>query len=241
MCAQRVGTFVLQGRPQHWASEFGFWEAHGKQRAELRWRWPIPSRLRKNPLARWVVDARFRSAFGVVVFVRRSGSRVRCDHPLWPIREIVNGALSALSADFALLMRGSDQHSGSLFSYVDLGAACGVIIRCGRSGNCERGAVGFERGLRGDLCGLLRHPLASARSWSGWNTTSCSAGSWGWELTTHRGIRRPSARTVTGCKRAMLARKFFAAVLAHPRVKRLLSTDLVPDQAPGATSHSREP
>jgi transposase len=65
-------------------------------------------------------------------------SRVRGDHPLRPIREIVNGALSALSADFEAIY------------------AAGI----------GRPSIPPERLLRALLL---------------------------------RGIRRPSARTVTGC------------------------------------------
>ena len=53
-----------------------------------------------------------------------------------------------------------------------------------------------------------------------WSMTCCSAGSWGWAWTIRPGTRPLSARKLAGD----VARKFLAAIVAHPK-ERLLSTE----------------
>src|SRR5688572_24335569 len=61
--------------------------------------------------------------------------------------------------------------------------------------------------------------------WSSLTTTFCSAGSWAWPWTRPFGTRACSPRTESGFLEGDVAAKFMAAVLAQPRVKRLLSDD----------------
>lgn len=79
-----------------------------------------------------------------------------------------------------------------------------------------------RRGSCSERC-CCRRSIQSALSdcpWNGWNTTSCSAGSWASASTIWPafGVRD---RLLEGD----IVAKFLAAVLAQPKVKKLLSTD----------------
>ena len=78
---------------------------------------------------------------------------VRADHPLCTIREIANAALVALGGEFEAI------------------SATGV----------GRPSIPPERLLRAQLLQAFYGVCSGcARSWNGWSTTCCSAGSWGW-------------------------------------------------------------
>src|SRR5947209_5935525 len=79
---------------------------------------------------------------------RRPEQRVPADHPLWPIREMVDGALRELSPEFARLYPKTAPPSRPRSCSAPCCSSCSTP-----SG-------------------------ASASSWSSWTTTSCSAGSW---------------------------------------------------------------
>ena len=124
-------------------------------------------------------------------------SRVRGDHPLRPIQEIVNGALLALSAEFEALY------------------AAGV----------GRPSIPPERllralllqafyGIRSERQIMERLEYARLFRWFvGLGVDDAS-----WDQTT---FGKNRDRLLAGD----VAHKFLAAVLAHPRVKRLLSTE----------------
>jgi transposase len=124
-------------------------------------------------------------------------SRVRGDHPLRPIREIVNGALSALSADFeAIYAAGIGRPSippERLLRALLLQAFYGI--------RSERQIM--ER-LEYDL--LFRWFVGLGVDDASWDQTT---------------FGKNRDRLLAGD----VAHKFLAAVLAHPRVKRLLSTE----------------
>jgi transposase len=124
-------------------------------------------------------------------------SRVRGDHPLRPIREIVNGALSALSADFeAIYAAGVGRPSippERLLRALLLQAFYGI--------RSERQIM--ER-LEYDL--LFRWFVGLGVDDASWDQTT---------------FGKNRDRLLAGD----VAHKFLAAVLAHPRVKRLLSTE----------------
>lgn len=137
---------------------------------------------------------------------RRSGSlfsyvdlesRVRGDHPLRPIQEIVNGALLALSADFeALYAAGVGRPSippERLLRALLLQAFYGI--------RSERQIM--ER-LEYDL--LFRWFVGLGVDEASWDPTT---------------FGKNRDRLLAGD----VAHKFLGAVLAHPRVKRLLSTE----------------
>jgi transposase len=119
-------------------------------------------------------------------------SRVRGDHPLRPIREIVNGALSALSVDFETIY------------------AAGI----------GRPSIPPERLLRALLLQAFygirseRQIMERLEYWFvGLGVDDAS-----WDQTT---FGKNRDRLLAGD----VAHQFLAAVLAHPRVKRLLSTE----------------
>jgi len=124
-------------------------------------------------------------------------SRVRRDHPLRPIREIVNGALSDLSAEFeALYAAGVGRPSvppERLLRALLLQAFYGI--------RSERQIM--ER-LEYDL--LFRWFVGLGVDDAAWDQTT---------------FGKNRDRLLAG----EVAHKFLAAVLAHPRVKRLLSTE----------------
>ena len=113
-------------------------------------------------------------------------SRVGGDHPLRPIREIVNGALSALSADFEAIY------------------AAGI----------GRPSIPPERLLRA----LLLQAFYGIRSERQIMERLVGVDDASWDQTT---FGKNRDRLLAGD----VAHKFLAAVLAHPRVKRLLSTE----------------
>ena len=124
-------------------------------------------------------------------------SRVRSDHPLRPIREIANGALSDLSADFeAVYASGVGRPSippERLLRALLLQAFYGI--------RSERQIM--ER-LEYDL--LFRWFVGLGVDDAAWDQTT---------------FGKNRDRLLAGD----VAHKFLAAVLAHPRVKRLLSTE----------------
>src|ERR687897_493606 len=124
-------------------------------------------------------------------------SRVRGDHPLRPIREIVNGALSALSADFeAIYAAGIGRPSippERLLRALLTQAFYGI--------RSERQIM--ER-LEYDL--LFRWFVGLGVDDAAWDQTT---------------FGKNRDRLLAGD----VAHKFLAAVLAHPRGKRLLSTE----------------
>ena len=124
-------------------------------------------------------------------------SRVRRDHPLRPIREIVNGALSDLSTEFeALYAAGVGRPSvppERLLRALLLQAFYGI--------RSERQIM--ER-LEYDL--LFRWFVGLGVDDAAWDQTT---------------FGKNRDRLLAG----EVAHKFLAAVLAHPRVKRLLSTE----------------
>ncbi len=170
--------------------------------------------LRKNPLAwcgsgviqgtGWIGvdreprDAGFGSAFGVAILVCRPG-------------EPGAGGSSA-AADPGDRERGARR-------------ACTLISR-----RSTRPGLGGRRSRPSGCCARFccRRSTASgrsARSWSGWSSTCCSAGSSGsaiddpaWDQTT---FGKNRDRLLAGD----VAAKFLAAVVGHPKVKRLLSTE----------------
>src|SRR3954447_23107915 len=101
-------------------------------------------------------------------------SRVRSDHPLRPIRRIVNEALLTLGADFEAIY------------------AAGV----------GRPSIPPERLLRALLLQAFYGIRSERQIMERLATTSCSAGSLGSGSTTRSGTRPASARTATGCSRA---------------------------------------
>ena len=140
-------------------------------------------------------------------------------------------------------MRGGDERSGSLFSYVDLEARIGRITRCGPSEGGERGSGGAFRRVLGALARLgrpsippeklLRAMLLQAfysirserqlmdrlefdllfRWFVGIGVDDAV-----WD---HSTFSKNRERLLEGD----IAAKLLGAVLAQPRVKRLLSTD----------------
>ena len=124
-------------------------------------------------------------------------SRVRGDHPLRPIREIVNGALSNLSVEFeAIYAAGVGRPSippERLLRALLLQAFYGI--------RSERQIM--ER-LEYDL--LFRWFVGLGVDDAAWDQTT---------------FGKNRDRLLAGD----VAHKFLAAVLAHPRVKRLLSTE----------------
>ena len=124
-------------------------------------------------------------------------SRVRGDHPLRPIQEIVNGALSDLSADFeAIYAAGVGRPSvppERLLRALLLQAFYGI--------RSERQIM--ER-LEYDL--LFRWFVGLGVDDAAWDQTT---------------FGKNRDRLLSGD----VAHKFLAAVLAHPKVKRLLSTE----------------
>ena len=124
-------------------------------------------------------------------------SRVRRDHPLRPIREIVNGALAELNAEFeALYAAGVGRPSippERLLRALLLQAFYGI--------RSERQIM--ER-LEYDL--LFRWFVGLGVDDAAWDQTT---------------FGKNRDRLLAG----EVAHKFLAAVLAHPRVKRLLSTE----------------
>ena len=124
-------------------------------------------------------------------------SRVRGDHPLRPIREIVNGALSDLSVEFeAIYAAGVGRPSippERLLRALLLQAFYGI--------RSERQIM--ER-LESDL--LFRWFVGLGVDDAAWDQTT---------------FGKNRDRLLAGD----VAHKFLAAVLAHPRVKRLLSTE----------------
>jgi len=89
-------------------------------------------------------------------------------------------------------------------------------------GNC---LVGLKR-LREVLSDCVsQNAQRYAGNVLGGDTTCCSAGLSESALTTQPGTIRCSRKTATGCWKATSRRKFLAAVLAQPKVKKLLSSD----------------
>jgi hypothetical protein len=123
-------------------------------------------------------------------------ARVRRDRPLRSIRAIVNEALAALERDFAAL-------------YAPIG----------------RPSIPPEKLLRAMLLQAFYSIRSERQLMERWSSISCSAGLPGSGWMMRPGIIRCSPRTATGCSTAILRRSSWAAVLAQPRVKKLLSTD----------------
>jgi transposase len=138
-------------------------------------------------------------------------------------------------------MRGNDENSGSLFSYIDLEARVRsnhplrpiwVIANAALAAlsqdfvmlysGLDRRSIAPEKLLRAmqafysvrserQLMERIEFDLLFRWSGSGW-MTRC-------------GTIRASRRTATGCWRGEIAAKFLAAVLSQPRLKRLLSSE----------------
>ena len=150
-------------------------------------------------------------------------------------------------------MRGKDESSGSLFSYVDLearvprrsplagdprsdergaggdvGRVRGALFAHGPSGDC---APGLRPGQAGDASAgavassVLLDPLGAPAYGAAGVQPSCSGGLWGWGSTTACGTRRCLRRTGSVFWRAMWRRAFLAHLVSLPAVKRLLSQD----------------
>jgi hypothetical protein len=88
-------------------------------------------------------------------------------------------------------MRGGDERSGSLFSYVDLE---------GRVSKAH--PLRAIRGIVNEALAALSGEFSALYSRSGWSSTSCFAGSLASALTMPRGITRRSRRTASACWRA---------------------------------------
>ena len=115
-------------------------------------------------------------------------------------------------------MRGADERTGSLFSYVDLERRVpqGHPLRAMRElANAALGALDEEfaqlysplgrpsippeRLLRASLLQLIYSIRSERQLMEGWSSICCSAGSSGWGSTMLYGMRRASRRTATGC------------------------------------------
>ena len=115
-------------------------------------------------------------------------------------------------------MRGTDEASGSLFSYVDLEARIParhplrkirqVVNEALASLDAEfealytdfgRPWIAPERLIRASLIQILFSVRSERQLMEQCSIISCFAGSWGWASTTPCGCRPSSRRTATGC------------------------------------------
>jgi len=122
--------------------------------------------------------------------------RVRADHPLRPIREIANAALAALSGDFAVLYSGLGRPSVPPEKLLRA-----MLLQAFYSVRSERQLM--ER-IEFDL--LFRWFVGIGIDDPVWD---------------HSSFSKNRDRLLAG----EIAAKFLAAVLAHPRVTRLLSSE----------------
>ena len=141
-------------------------------------------------------------------------------------------------------MRGSDEVTGSLFSYVDLENRI-PSRRCARSDPSSTmpcvhwmpGSIGFML-VRAALpsrwnarsapacCKSSTRSVPGGSSWSRWTTTCCSGGSWASEWMTRFGCLRVHEEPRPAADTDM-SRKIMAAILAPREVAPLLSDDHV--------------
>jgi hypothetical protein len=114
--------------------------------------------------------------------------RVRRDHPLRAIRQIVNDALVLLEREFAAL-------------YSPIG----------------RPSIAPEKLVRAMLLQAFYSIRSERLLMSGWNTTFCSAGLWTLALTIQLGTIRCFRRTATGCWKATSPRSSWVRSFRSPR------------------------
>jgi len=141
-------------------------------------------------------------------------------------------------------MRGSDEGTGALFSYVSLEArvpakhplrAIREIANAALRELSEefaamyaplgRPSIAPEQLLRALLLQAFYSIRSERQLMEPWSSTCCSAGSWGWGWTRRCGTTRPSRRTATGCWRERWLGSSLAGVLGQGRVSRLLSSE----------------